>query len=96
MVLFPLILVLVSTFMHAGWNLLARQQRGRDIFLPTQFFIAAAGLGPVLLTEWFSDPILPIVWGYLLWTGLFEALYFLGLLQGYKNGMEYGRALWHL
>ena len=86
MAFFPLILVLVSTFMHAGWNLLARQHRGRDIFLPAQLFIAAVGLGPVLLAEWFGDPILPIVWRYLLWTGLFEAFYFLGLLQGYKNG----------
>lgn len=86
MALFPLILVLVSTFMHAGWNLLARRQRGRDIFLPTQLFIAAAGLGPVLLAEWLGDPILPIAWRYLFWTGLFQALYFLGLLQGYRNG----------
>ena len=82
----PLIIVLISTFMHAGWNLLARQQRGRDIFLPLLLFVAGLGLLPVLLAEWISDPILPAVWLHLLVTGVFQAMYYLGLLQGYKNG----------
>ena len=82
----PLIIVLISTFMHAGWNLLARQQRGRDIFLPLLLFVAGLGFLPVLLAEWISDPILPAVWLHLLVTGVFQAMYYLGLLQGYKNG----------
>jgi drug/metabolite transporter (DMT)-like permease len=72
--------------MHASWNLLARQQRGRDIFLPLLLFVSGLGLIPVLLAEWFSEPILPTVWLYLLVTGGFQAIYYLGLLQGYKSG----------
>ena len=86
MPLLPLIIVLISTFMHAGWNLLAREQRGRDIFLPLLLFISGLGLVPALLTEWLTAPILPTVWFYLLVTGVFQAIYYLGLLQGYKNG----------
>jgi drug/metabolite transporter (DMT)-like permease len=82
----PLFIVLISTFMHAGWNLLARQQRGRDIFLPLLLFVSGLGLLPVLLAEGINDPILPAVWLHLLVTGLFQAIYYLGLLQGYKNG----------
>jgi drug/metabolite transporter (DMT)-like permease len=72
--------------MHASWNLLARQQRGRDIFLPLLLFVSGLGIVPVLLAERFADPILPTVWLYLLVTGCFQAIYYLGLLQGYKSG----------
>ena len=72
--------------MHASWNLLARQQRGRDIFLPLLLFVSAIGFVPVLLAEWFSDPILPAVGLYLVAAGSFQSIYYLGLLQGYKSG----------
>ena len=86
MPIFPLFIVLISTFMHASWNLLARQHRGRDIFLPLLLFVSALGLLPVLLAEWLSDAILPLVWLYLVAAGGFQAIYYLGLLQGYKSG----------
>lgn len=86
MPLLPLLIVFISTFMHASWNLLARQQRGRDIFLPLLLFVSGLGLLPALSAEWLSEPILPQVWFYLLVTGVFQAIYYLGLLQGYKSG----------
>ena len=86
MTLLPLVLVLVSTFMHAGWNLLAREQRGRDIFLPLLLIVSGVGLLPALIAEWQGDPILPIVWPYILITAIFQALYYFGLFKGYRSG----------
>lgn len=86
MPLFPLILVFISTFMHAGWNLLARRKQGQDIFLPVLALVTLVGIGPALLAEVLWSPILPVVGVYLLWTGAFQSLYFLGLLRGYQSG----------
>ncbi|HUM68059.1 MAG TPA: hypothetical protein PLK31_04340, partial [Chloroflexota bacterium] len=86
MPLFPLILVSISTFMHAGWNLLARRKQGQDIFLPVLALVTLVGVGPALLAEVVRSPILPVVGVYLLWTGVFQSLYFLGLLRGYQSG----------
>ncbi len=86
MPLFPLILVFTSTFMHAGWNLLARRKQGQDIFLPVLALVTLVGIGPALLAEVAFTPILPVVGVYLLCTGVFQSLYFLGLLRGYQSG----------
>lgn len=72
--------------MHAGWNLLAREQRGRDIFLPLLLIVSGVGLLPALIAEWQGDPILPIVWPYILITAVFQALYYFGLFKGYRSG----------
>lgn len=79
-------MVLVSTFMHTGWNLIARDQRGSDILLRALRVVSFAGLGPVLLAELWADPILPHVWGFLLVAGFFQGLYFIGLSRGYRTG----------
>jgi drug/metabolite transporter (DMT)-like permease len=86
MAFFPLILVFISTFLHAGWNLLARQKQGQDIFLPVLALISVVGVVPALLAELLSEPILPAVWLFLLLAGVFQALYYLGLLRGYHSG----------
>jgi drug/metabolite transporter (DMT)-like permease len=82
----PLSLVLLSTFMHAGWNLLARRQRGTDIFLPMTAIISGLGILPVVLAEWLRPPILPVVWPHLLAAGVCQAVYYFGLLRGYRSG----------
>lgn len=82
----PILIVLASTFMHAGWNLLARQERGRDIFLPLLLLVGGIGLLPALFLEWRGPAIVPLVWPHLLLTALFQALYYLGLFKGYRSG----------
>lgn len=72
--------------MHAGWNLLARRQRGTDIFLPMTMVVSAVGIIPVLLAEWLRPPILPAVWLYLIAAGICQAVYYFGLLRGYRSG----------
>lgn len=86
MPLTPFLIVLISTFMHAGWNLLARRERGRDIFLPLLLIVGGVGLLPAVLSEWQTEPILPLVGFHLLVTAFFQALYYLGLFKGYRSG----------
>lgn len=86
MALLPLTIVFVSTFMHAGWNLLARSQQDRDIFLPVLVVVAGLATGPALVAEWVGEPVLTAVYPYLFLTALFETLYYLGLLRGYQSG----------
>lgn len=86
MPLTPFLIVLLSTFMHAGWNLLARRERGRDIFMPLLLMVGGVGLLPALLTEGQGHPILPLVGFHLLVTSFFQATYYLGLFKGYRSG----------
>ena len=87
MPLAAIILVLLSTFMHAGWNLLVRSQpRTGYTLLRITMVIVAVGLGPVLIIELVDTPLPPQVWPYLVVTGIFQAIYQVGLAQGYQNG----------
>jgi drug/metabolite transporter (DMT)-like permease len=79
-------LVLLSTFLHAGWNLILRNQRSDATFLQITVVTSVIGLGPVLLAELGPEPMLVHVWGYLIIAGIFQAIYYLGLTQGYRHG----------
>lgn len=79
-------LVLFSTFLHAGWNLVLRNQRSDAAFLQITVVTAVIGLGPVLLAELGPEPMLGQVWDYLIVAGIFQAIYYLGLTQGYRSG----------
>ena len=85
---FALLLVFVSTILHAGWNLLAHSQRADNrFFLRAAICTGVAGLVPVLWAE--SSGISPfptVVWLLLLLTGLFQGFYFLGLTRAYGSG----------
>lgn len=87
MTLLPIIIVLVSAFIHAGWNLAAHSQRtDRIFFLRVGIVIGVVVLGPALVVE-FLDPVFSLqVWGLLALTGFFQATYMLGLMMGYRNG----------
>ena len=43
-----ILLVLLSTALHAGWNLLARARRARQTFLRVTLVTAVVGLAPAL------------------------------------------------
>jgi drug/metabolite transporter (DMT)-like permease len=82
-----ILLILISTFMHAGWNLIARQQGSTQLFWQITAVVAVLGIGPALLLEWAGrTPILPIVWPFLLGGGVFLTAYYVGLAGGYRNG----------
>lgn len=87
MTLLPLLLIGVSAFMHAGWNLLAHSQRSDGVlFLRIQMVTGLIGLLPAVVAELQGPAFTGQVWVCLLFTGAFQALYFLGLTFGYRTG----------
>ncbi len=81
------VLVLLSAFLHAGWNIFSKKHS------PTAGFFALASwgtvccFGPVLF--WTTD-ILPLLWSVIWWklllAGFFQAVYYLGLAGAYQRG----------
>jgi hypothetical protein len=87
MSIFPLTLILLSTLLHASWNLLAHARRDdTTLFVRANLIVGLVGLGPVLWLQFTGDPFPPAIWPLLLATGLFQAIYFLGLTMGYRAG----------
>ncbi len=87
MSLFPLALILLSTFLHASWNLLAHARRqDTTLFVRANLIVGLVGLGPVLWLQFSGDPFPAAIWPLLLATGFFQAVYFLGLTMGYRAG----------
>lgn len=77
-------LVLTSTFMHAGWNLLSRPQRSEATFFHRMLIlIAAAGSVPVILGEVLSPSLNPKAWLFAACSGFFNGIYFLFLARAY-------------
>jgi drug/metabolite transporter (DMT)-like permease len=79
-------LILLSSFVHAGWNLVLRNRQSDHAFLHIVIVTSVVGLGPALAAEFGPRPVLGQVWGYLLLAGLCQAVYYLGLTQGYRHG----------
>jgi drug/metabolite transporter (DMT)-like permease len=87
MTLLPLLLIGVSAFLHAGWNLLAHSHRSDNtLFLRVTLITGLIGVVPALLTELQGPPVAGQVWGWLVLTGACQALYYLGLSSGYRSG----------
>ena len=79
--------VLFSTILHAGWNLIAKQRS--DSWTTILRILAAISVPGVLIaasTELLATGILRHVWPFLLGAGCAQAVYFLGLTLGYRAG----------
>ena len=84
---FAVSLVLISTLLHASWNILAKRGSAMPNLFPRVLLtVAIPGVVVGLLTEWRSAALLPHTWPFLLATGAFQAAYFLGLTLGYRAG----------
>ncbi len=82
-----IILVTISAFAHAFWNLLSKRQNPSTAF----FFIASAFAAfcffPLLLVYHSSFAFIPgRVWVWLGLTSLFEVIYYIGLAGAYRHG----------
>lgn len=79
------ILVIVSAFLHASWNLIAKQNRG-DYFFFWQALIATVVIfvAPfiVLVSQ---NPIPRGAWGWIGMTGVLHTLYFSTLATAYRR-----------
>lgn len=87
MALFPITLILISTGLHAWWNLLAHSRRSdAALFLRANLLLGGLGLVPIALIE-FQGNNLPLeIWPLLIATGFFQAVYCFGLIMGYRSG----------
>ncbi len=80
-------LVLVSTVLHAGWNLLGKEAADRVGFFDRMLaIIAGIGLAPALFVHWFSPHLSPGVLACAVVSGLFCGGYYLFLMLGYASG----------
>lgn len=83
---FAILLVLVSTLLHAGWNLRAKREQSQVVFFQRMLFcIALAGLLPWTVGLWFADPLAPKVWICAVTAGICSGIYCLGLALAYEQ-----------
>jgi drug/metabolite transporter (DMT)-like permease len=80
-----IILVLASCVTHAGWNLVSKSKTPSAAFFALSTSSSVLVMTPLYL---FSLPYLsrisPVVWGLLVVTGFFQALYFISLGNSYR------------
>ncbi len=87
MTLTAVVLILISACTHVGWNLVGKRNHPS-----AAFFVLASGLGllwlaPSLLLFGRALPHFPLqVWGWLIATGFFQALYYGALAGAYRTG----------
>ena len=82
-----LLLILVSTFFHAGWNLLFKHDGTGGAFIRRLLtVICVLGAIPSLLAEIFVGPLLIHIWMYLAVSGgVCCSLYLVGLIRAYGS-----------
>ena len=81
------LMLVVSTFLHAGWNLLARHRRDEAPQFMFQMYvvIAAAGLVPFVVGEIVLGPLPTAVYLLGVVSGACCGVYSLGLTRGYTS-----------
>ena len=78
-------MVLVSAFIHASWNILARQSHSESRFIGAMLpVVAAVPLIPALVGQYFTGAMHGTIWLYVLGSGLCCGLYFLALGRAYE------------
>ena len=86
MPLTAILLVLASTFMHAGWNLLSKRRGHQRLYFHRMLLIVVlAGLVPAGWSEWTARSLDPHAWICVLGAGTFCGLYFYFLARSYES-----------
>ncbi len=85
MTAFGMILILVSCFMHAGWNLACKARTPSAAF----FLLSTSSSIVLMLPLYFYfvprlEAVPAPVWGFLLATGFFQAFYYISLGNAYR------------
>jgi len=88
MSLVAIVLVVLSAFMHAGWNLLSKRQHPSAAFFLISSIAGSLLLAPTLFIYrgTLVHHIPGRVWVFLLITGFFLALYYISLAGAYRAG----------
>jgi len=87
MTITAIILVLISTFMHAGWNFFGKKSSPTVGFFFLSMVAGAIIFSPIVFLHWplliaFDQRIIL----FLLLSGLFQAIYLWGLAEAYRSG----------
>ena len=79
-------LVIASTFMHAGWNLLACRRRLQGVFISRMLvWVVSVGLVPAAVSELLARSLSPTAWACVAGSGLCCGVYFFGLARAYGS-----------
>ncbi len=73
-------LLFVAAVLHAGWNLLVKRAKRKQVFTWWAILVGVICFSPVLI---FNRPLPLQIWPYVAGSALFEALYFVGLTRAY-------------
>jgi drug/metabolite transporter (DMT)-like permease len=83
---FVIVIVLVSTFFHAGWNLLARYSGSESIFYRRMLVITMiVGFLPAVISEILTASMTQFAWLCVLGSGCCAAIYLYGLARAYAT-----------
>ncbi len=83
---FVIFIVFLSTFMHAGWNLLAHYDRSESLFYRRMLiFIIVVGFFPTLLSEVQAKSLPPLAWLCVLGSGFSAGLYLFFLAKSFES-----------
>ncbi|BCL62153.1 DMT transporter permease [Desulfomarina profundi] len=87
MTFISILLISISVFAHVLWNLLSKQQNptGAFFLLATTAAVLCLLPGFWIFREGFIQ-ISPLVWFFVFITGLFQAIYYIGLAAAYRQG----------
>jgi drug/metabolite transporter (DMT)-like permease len=87
MTLTAAILIIISAFMHAAWNLIGKRQQASLAFFSLTTIAVTLFTAPLLVIYRQTIPAVPLsVWLLLLATGIAQAVYFWGLTNAYRQG----------
>ncbi len=84
---FVIAIILMSAFMHAGWNLLARYDKGQSVVFMYRMtlVIAVVGLAPAVAAQLALGTIHGGVWLLVIGSGMFGGIYSFCLARGYET-----------
>ena len=81
------ILLIISAFTHAGWNLISKKEHPTQAFYLISNTFGVACILPVLLLYWNRIPLIPVpVWLFIVISGFFLAIYLATLAGAYRLG----------
>ncbi len=82
-----IILITISAFSHAFWNFLGKRRDPSVAFFFLANTTAALFLSPIIFYFRMALADVPDqVWGFVLLTGIFQTIYFIGLASAYGRG----------
>src|SRR4030081_2463366 len=76
-------LLLLAAVLHAGWNLLGKRRRGKQVFTWWGLVVGCACFTPLLLI---SQPFPAQIWPYIVCSAVMEGTYYIILTQAYEYG----------